>query len=84
MHPPQRANRTHEAEWGTAKATSTPTMLQGIFVRAENLPDLVRGNRFYEPGELGAERQIAERLRDWWGERFGAREDSEDSRNSPS
>ena len=69
---------------GYGEGYEYPHDAPGNFVRAENLPDLVRGNRFYEPGELGAERQIAERLRDWWGERFGAREDSEDSRNSPS
>ena len=41
------------------------------FVKSENLPEKVRGNRFYEPGELGAERQIGERLRRWWGGRYG-------------
>ena len=38
------------------------------FKPTENLPEEVRDCRFYEPGELGAERQIGERLRRWWGD----------------
>ena len=45
------------------------------FKPSENLPEAVRGNRFYEPGELGAERQIGERLRRWWGGRYGGKRD---------
>ena len=42
------------------------------FKPSENLPEGVKGSRFYEPGELGAERQIGDRLRRWWGEeRYG-------------
>ena len=53
---------------GYGKGYEYPHDAPGHFVQAENLPENVRGERFYEPGELGAERQIAERLRGWWGE----------------
>lgn len=33
------------------------------FVDAENLPEALAGRRFYEPSERGAEREIAERMR---------------------
>ena len=35
------------------------------FVATRNLPDALGDARFYEPGEQGAEREIAERLRKW-------------------
>lgn len=34
------------------------------------LPDALHGERFYEPGRMGFEKTIAERLR-WWAERRG-------------
>ena len=59
---------------GYGKDYEYPHDAPGHFQPSENLPENVRGNRFYEPEELGAERQIAERLRYWWGERYGASE----------
>ena len=56
---------------GYGKGYEYPHDAPGHFMQAENLPENVRGERFYEPGELGAERQIAERLRGWWGEGYG-------------
>ncbi len=56
---------------GYGKGYEYPHDAPGHFVQAENLPEKVRGERFYEPGELGAERQIGERLRGWWGEGYG-------------
>jgi putative ATPase len=35
------------------------------FVAARNLPEALGGALFYEPGEEGAEKAIAERLREW-------------------
>ena len=40
----------------------------GHHVRQQYLPDRLQGHRYYEPGVLGYERQIAERLRRWRGE----------------
>ncbi len=59
---------------GYGKGYEYPHDAPGNFVRAENLPEKLHGSRFYEPGEMGAEKQIADRLRYWWGERYGGRE----------
>ena len=40
------------------------------FTAMENLPDNLRGHRYYFPGALGAEREAAERLRRWWGPKY--------------
>ncbi len=40
------------------------------FVASENLPEKLRGKRFYWPGELGLEDGIRARLKMWWGERY--------------
>ena len=42
----------------------------GHFVEADNLPEKIKDERFYEPGELGAEKAIRERLLGWWGDRY--------------
>ena len=42
---------------------------EGNFTPAENLPDSVRGHRYYRPGDQGYEIEVRERLRKWWGER---------------
>jgi hypothetical protein len=34
----------------------------------------VRGHRYYFPGALGAERDMAERLRRWWGPKYAPKE----------
>ena len=42
---------------------------QGGFTHTQNLPDNLRGRRYYRPSEQGREQLIGQRLRDWWGER---------------
>ncbi|MBN1643873.1 MAG: replication-associated recombination protein A [Dehalococcoidales bacterium] len=37
----------------------------GHVVEQQDLPDSLKGRRFYFPGELGYERQVAERLKTW-------------------
>ncbi len=37
------------------------------FVRQQNLPHSLQGKRYYIPGDLGYEREIAARLNRWWG-----------------
>ena len=39
----------------------------GHFVEQEYLPDGLRGARYYYPAPQGREREIEERLREWWG-----------------
>lgn len=38
---------------------------EGHYVEQEHLPGSLKGKRFYNPGELGYERQISARLREW-------------------
>lgn len=44
----------------------------------EYLPESLSGERFYEPGRMGFEKTVAERLR-WWSERRATTDGSEDS-----
>ena len=41
----------------------------GHFVRQRNLPDSLQGKRFYIPGEQGYEKQVSDRLKNWWPEK---------------
>jgi putative ATPase len=38
------------------------------FVKQQNLPPSLRGKRYYVPTEQGYEKEIAARLKKWWGE----------------
>jgi putative ATPase len=42
---------------------------EGGFSPMQNLPDSLKGRRYYDPTDHGYEAQIAERLKRWWGER---------------
>lgn len=41
------------------------------FVKQQNLPPSLQGKRYYIPTEQGYEKEIADRLKKWWGERKG-------------
>ena len=43
----------------------------GHFVKQQNLPSALQGRRYYVPGNHGYEKEIADRLRGWWGEEKG-------------
>ncbi|MBI2964993.1 MAG: replication-associated recombination protein A [Chloroflexi bacterium] len=43
----------------------------GGFVITENLPENLRGHRYYFPTDIGREAAIRERLLKWWGEKYG-------------
>ena len=38
------------------------------FAPMQNLPDTLRGRRYYEPGDQGYEKAVAQRLSEWWDE----------------
>jgi putative ATPase len=40
----------------------------GHFVKQQNLPTFLQGKRYYVPTEQGYEKEVADRLRKWWGE----------------
>jgi len=43
----------------------------GHFVKQQNLPPSLQGKRYYIPGDQGYEKEIADRLKKWWGEDKG-------------
>ncbi|WP_345221174.1 replication-associated recombination protein A [Hymenobacter koreensis] len=45
--------------------------LPGNFAYQEFMPEALSGRRFYTPGDNAAEAKIQERLRHWWGEKYG-------------
>ncbi len=38
------------------------------FVQQQNLPDSLKGKRFYTPGDQGYEKEVAARVKEWWAE----------------
>jgi putative ATPase len=38
----------------------------GHFTKQQNLPDSLRGRRFYTPGDQGYEKTVSDRLKNWW------------------
>lgn len=38
----------------------------GHFVKQQHLPDELKGRKYYQPGKLGFEKEIARRLDHWW------------------
>jgi len=42
------------------------------FVEQQHLPESLQGKRFYTPGEQGYEKQVKNRLMNWWSRRKGA------------
>ena len=47
---------------------------EGHFVEQQNLPDSMKGKRFYFPSEQGFEKTILARLKIWWGSRMEKKE----------
>jgi putative ATPase len=41
---------------------------EGHFVQQEFLPPSLKGRRYYEPTQEGSEKEISERLKQWWGD----------------
>ena len=51
------------------------------FTPTQNLPESVRGHRYYRPGDQGYEAEVRERLRKWWSQRSDRK--TESPRRSP-
>jgi putative ATPase len=58
-------------ELGYGEGYEYPHDKPGHFSQSDNLPEAIQNERFYDPGDLGAEHAIRERLMNWWGERYG-------------
>jgi putative ATPase len=41
----------------------------GHFVEQQNLPDLLKGKRYYSPSDQGYEKEVRARLKAWWESR---------------
>jgi putative ATPase len=54
---------------GYGEGYKYPHDYDGHFVAEHYLPESVQGKHFYVPGELGYEKTIAARLRQWWSDR---------------
>ncbi len=46
----------------------------GHFVEQQNLPDSLRGKRYYTPSDQGYEKQVIARLKAWWQEKEKGKE----------
>jgi putative ATPase len=44
---------------------------EGHFIRMQNLPDSLKGRRYYIPSDQGYETRVSERLKRWWGDQKG-------------
>jgi putative ATPase len=42
----------------------------GNFATQEYMPDEIAGTSFYHPGDNKHEHKIANRLKQWWGEKY--------------
>ena len=38
----------------------------GHFVEQQNMPDVLRDRRYYEPSDLGYEKEVKTRIKEWW------------------
>ena len=47
---------------------------EGHFVEQQNLPDSMKGKRYYYPSEQGFEKTVLARLKAWWGARTEKKE----------
>ena len=54
-------------EMGYGKGYRYSHDYEGHFSAMENLPERLRGRRYYAPSDQGYEKEAAERLRRWWG-----------------
>ena len=57
---------------GYGKGYKYPHSYPRHFVKENYFPESLKGSSFYKPGDLGLEKQIKERLKTWWPERFSS------------
>jgi putative ATPase len=53
-------------EHGYGKGYKYAHDFPGHFVKQHNLPDALKGKRYYSPSDQGYEREVKERLERWW------------------
>ena len=52
---------------------------EGHFAPMQNLPESLKGRRYYKPSDQGHEKDAADRLRRWWADRKQREEDSDEA-----
>ncbi|MCL0028910.1 replication-associated recombination protein A [Dehalococcoidia bacterium] len=55
-------------EMGYGKNYKYPHDFEGHFTPTSNLPDNLKGRKYYQPSNQGQEAKVAQRLKEWWGE----------------
>ena len=56
---------------------------EGHFAAMDNLPERLKGRRYYQPGDQGYEREVSERLKKWWGEQRQEGDASQETDEQP-
>ncbi|MBI2164937.1 MAG: replication-associated recombination protein A [Chloroflexi bacterium] len=56
-------------EMGYGKGYKYAHDYPGHFAAMDNLPEKLKGRHYYEPSDQGYEKDVSERIRQWWGER---------------
>ena len=54
-------------EMGYGKDYKYAHDFEGHFTPTSNLPDNLKGRKYYRPGDQGHETEVARRLEEWWG-----------------
>ena len=54
-------------EMGYGKDYKYAHDFDGHFTPTSNLPDNLKGRKYYRPGDQGHETEVAQRLEEWWG-----------------
>lgn len=57
-------------ELGYHKGYKYAHSFEGNFVDMEYLPDKIRGMKFYEPGDNAREKELRQRLKSLWGDKY--------------
>jgi len=55
-------------EMGYGKDYKYAHDFDGHFTPTSNLPDNLKGRKYYRPGDQGHETEVAQRLEEWWGQ----------------
>ena len=66
----RNASHSLMQQMGYGDGYESPHDAPGHFIDQKSRPEHLEGNRYYMPGDLGAERAIKERLEHWFGDKW--------------
>lgn len=64
-------------EQGYGKGYKYAHNFPGHFIEQQNLPDILKGKRYYSPSDQGHEREVSKRLEGWWKGRKDRQKDKD-------